>query len=86
MIKIFPTSHFSQSFRRLPSSIQKLADQKTQLFRKDPFDSRLKTHKLKGRLSRLSSFSVNYQYRILFKFIDQEKVLFYDIGTHQIYR
>ena len=48
---------------------------------KNPFSTCLKTHKLKGKLNQLWSFSVNYGYRIIFEFADSETVYFFDIGS-----
>jgi len=53
------TPHFLKSFQKLPASVQKLAKEKDELFRENPFDARLHTHKLKGELSGTWSYSVN---------------------------
>lgn len=55
-----------------------------ELFISDPFDSRIKTHKLSGRLSKLWSFSVRYDLRVVFYFTEDQptKAVFIDIGTH----
>ena len=49
----------------------------------DPFDSTLKTHKLKGELDAYHACSLTYQYRIIItiKIIDDEIILM-DIGSH----
>ena len=44
------TPDFEKTFLRLPKHIQALATRKDQWFRKDAFDARLRTHKLKGNL------------------------------------
>ncbi len=84
--QIHISSDFKKSFRKIPKPIQDLATRKDQWFRDDAFDARLKTHKLKGVLEGYWAYSVNYQYRILFRFINLTEVLYYDIGTHEIYR
>jgi addiction module RelE/StbE family toxin len=83
---IYPTTHFIKAYKSLPAEIKLRAKQRERIFRNAPFDSRLKTHKLKGRLKDYWSYSVDYQYRILFRFIDNETVFYYDIGMHDIYR
>lgn len=85
-VKLLKTKDFEKSFDRLPSKIQMLAVKKIYLFRNNPFYSSLKTHKLKGELKNFHSFSINRQYRILFEFLSRNKVLLYDIGTHEIYK
>ena len=76
---------FLSRFQDLPLNIQSLAKKKEQWFLAKPFDARLKTHKLKGELDGYWSYSVNFQYRILFRFIENDEVIYYDIGTHAIY-
>jgi addiction module RelE/StbE family toxin len=49
----------------------------------DPFDSSLKTHKLKGDLKAFYACSLTYEYRIIFVFIIQnEQLVLVDIGSH----
>lgn len=53
------------------------------LFINDPYNRALKTHKLSGNLSDLWSFSVEYDVRVIFYFLeDDEKAVFVDIGRH----
>ena len=56
------------------------------IFRNNCFDSRLKTHKLTGSLKDYWAFSVTHSERILFRFINEKEVIFYKIGTHEIYK
>ncbi|WP_373479884.1 type II toxin-antitoxin system YafQ family toxin [Geminocystis sp.] len=59
---------------------------KLEIFKNNPFDSRLKTHKLSGKLKDLWSFSIEYDQRVVFYFIDTDKIVFIDIGNHdQVY-
>ncbi len=80
------TSDFKKAFRKLPANLQALADRKDHWFRNDAFDPRLRTHRLKGSLEGYWSYSVNYQFRVLFRFLAQDEAIYYDIGTHEIYR
>ena len=81
---------FSSSFKRaFKKGVKGNADlearfwQKVELFVNDPFDKRLKTHKLSGKLKDLWSFSVEYDQRVLFYFTDDGKAVFVDIGNHE---
>lgn len=85
-MKVFPTSTFKKSFRKLPKEIQETAIKRGRVFRDDPYSHPLKTHKLRGKLSKFWSYSVNYEYRIVFEFIDQKTVIYHDIGTHEVYK
>ena len=53
-----------------------------ELFLKEPFNPHLRTHKLTGRLEGLWAFSVTYDCRVIFKFLDKGEVLLIDIGGH----
>lgn len=53
-----------------------------ELFEHNPFDARLKTHKLTGKLEGLWAFSIAYDCRVIFKFHDPKTVLLIDIGSH----
>jgi len=55
------------------------------MFRNNPFDTRLKTHKLHGKLKDLWSFSIDERYRVLFEF-DGDDVIFLDVGDHDMYK
>ncbi|MDJ0747025.1 MAG: type II toxin-antitoxin system mRNA interferase toxin, RelE/StbE family [Xenococcaceae cyanobacterium MO_167.B27] len=51
----------------------------------DPFQPRLKTHKLKGELKDSYACTVGYDLRIIFKFVEYEQtqaILLEAIGTH----
>ncbi len=76
---------FIRQYKKLPLQIKTRAEKREVIFRKDPFDPRLKTHKLHGSQDGFMSFSVDYSYRIIFEFADADTVIFYEIGTHDIY-
>lgn len=84
-MKIFYLPKFARQFKKLPESIKDAATEKEKIFRKNPFDPKLKTHKLKGELDTFWSFSITYSYQIIFDFTDNETVRFYSIGDHDIY-
>ena len=80
------SSRFKKSFRKLHIRVQKKAVEKIALFRKNLFDPRLDTHKLHGEKKEEWTFSIDYSYRISFLFLEDGKILFTDIGTHdQLY-
>ena len=82
---ILYSSRFGREYKKLPEEIKKAAETKEKIFRKNPFDSGLKTHKLNGELDGFWSFWVTYSYRIVFDFVDEKTVRFYRIGTHDVY-
>jgi mRNA-degrading endonuclease YafQ of YafQ-DinJ toxin-antitoxin module len=80
------SSRYKKSFRVLDSKIQEKAIEKINIFRENPFDARLKTHKLHGKDRDCWAFWIDYRYRIKFIFLSEKEVLFLDIGTHNIYK
>lgn len=77
---------FLKGFKRFPKNQLKFLAQKEKIFLQNPFDPRLKTHKLKGELSDFYSFSISYHWRIVFHFESDNIVVFDMIGTHEVYR
>lgn len=84
-MKILYIEKFKREYKKLPQNIQKIAEEKEKIFRKDPFDAQLKTHKLHGRLKEFWAFAINYKYRVIFDFTDNDIVRFYSVGDHEIY-
>lgn len=85
---IFYKTRFLRGFYRLDPQLRKLTKERIMQFQHNPFDSRLDTHTLHGKLKKQWSFSVDSRYRILFEFLNNKKdeVVFLDIGNHSIYR
>jgi len=78
--------YFEKKFEKLPKNLQKTAIRKIILFENNPFHPGLNTHKLKGALSGFWSFYINKNFRVLFRFLDNNEVIYYDIDTHDIYK
>lgn len=85
-MEILTTSLFLRKFKKLSLEIKREAAKKEKIFRSDPFDPQLKTHKLHGAYGRFWAFSVNNSHRVMFEFIKENKTVFIDIDTHEIYR
>ncbi len=86
MIKIIYSSKFAREYSKLPLSVKRVAEKKEKIFRDNPFDPILKTHKLKGGLKGFWSFSVDRNYRVIFEFVAEKEIWFHSVGTHDIYR
>ena len=56
--------------------------ERVEAFKSDPFDPKLRTHKLSGKLKDLWGFTVEYDLRVVFYFVDTQRAVFVDIGTH----
>ena len=80
------SERFLKQLRRLPKRLIEQANDKEVIFRSNLFDPRLDTHKLHGRDKNSWSFSITHKYRIKFLFLTDNKILFLDIGKHDIYQ
>ncbi len=80
------SNKFLKSLKRLPQKIIKEAEKKEKIFKENPFHPILRTHKFSGRNKESWGFWITYSYRIKFIFLNNEEVLFLDIGTHGIYK
>lgn len=84
-MNIYYHSRFKESYEKLPLSVKKKAELKENIFRENLFNSKLRTHKLHGKLKNQWSFSIDIKYRILFEF-DNNDVIFLDVGNHKLYK
>jgi len=82
----YTTPQFERDFLALPEKIKLKAKHKIELFERDCFNGTLDTHKLKGILKKFWSFSIDADYRIIFRFLPRQGVIYYRIGPHKIYQ
>jgi addiction module RelE/StbE family toxin len=86
-MKIYYSTKFAKEYKRLSTEVKKEAEKKEKLFRQDPFNPKLKTHKLTGQLKSYWSFSIDFEHRIIFEFAHKKEVVwFHSVGGHEIYR
>ncbi len=88
MIELIWDEKFKRIYKKWKQKHPDLVDQfkdKMELFVTNPFHPSLRTHTLSGVLKGLWSSRINYEHRLVFKFIDKQKskVLLVDLGTHE---
>ena len=86
MIRIAFSSSFKRAFKKTVAGNANLETrfwERVEAFKNNPFDPKLRTHKLSGKLKDLWSFSVEYDLRIVFFFAGQDQAVFVDIGSHK---
>ena len=86
MIEIAFSSSFKRAFKKRIAgnpNIEARFWERVEDFKNNPFDPKLRTHKLSGKLRDLWSFSIEYDHRVIFYFVDKQRALFIDIGTHK---
>ena len=85
-MQLLKTSQYERSekkfFKHHRNLISKYGEVLKRL-RNDPFDKKLKTHKLSGDLSQYYACSITYEYRIILiiKKVEEEMILI-NIGSH----
>lgn len=85
MIKIVWDEGFKKIYKKKVKNNDKLKKKfwnAIELFSINPFSPRLRTHKLTGKLEGLWSFGIAFDCRVIFKFLNEDKVLLIDIGSH----
>lgn len=86
MIEIAFSSSFKRAFKRKIGDNAEKAErfwERLEVFKNDPFDPTLRTHKLSGKLKHLWSFSIAHDLRVIFQFVENQRAVFIDIGTHK---
>ena len=84
MLKLNLTNKFKKQSSKLISKNPSLRNKLSETFRilsENPFDSTLKTHKLKGYQQELWSLSLTYDLRIIIQFHDKEDEKYIDLLT-----
>lgn len=82
MMQIATTKTFEKLFKSLDKRIQRKAAQRTEIFKQNPFHPILQTEKLHPKTRGVWSFRVDYEHRIVFKFIAADVAEFRFIGHH----
>ncbi|MBU0999422.1 hypothetical protein KKG24_03960 [Patescibacteria group bacterium] len=77
---------FIRKFNKLENGLQEDIIQKVDLFKDRKNHKILEVHKLNGKFKEYFGFSVNYKFRIVFRYVSKNEVIFVDIGGHEIYR
>ena len=85
-MQIYYSSKFAREYKKLPREIKKLAEVKELIFRKNPFDPKLDTHKLHGRFKEYWAFSIDDKHRIIFEFAKKDTIWFHSVGDHSMYQ
>lgn len=86
MIDIAYSPAFVKKYGACETMLQREIKDKIALFRDHKNHRQLQVHKLHGRLKDRYSFSVNYQLRIIFRWLTKNEVYLLTIGDHDIYK
>jgi len=78
---------FTKSYKKLSQQEQTKVDVTLAVFRKDPFQSSLRNHELKGKLAGKRSISAGHDLRIIYSEEDEHAIVYLlKTGAHnQVY-
>lgn len=82
MLEILVAEEFQKRYKDLPKQIQRKAEKQERIFCQNPFYPSLHTEKLEPRNKEVWSFRIDKKYRIFFRFVNSNKVLFLTVGPH----
>lgn len=81
-MRISRLPRFDRRYKKLPAEIKDRAEEREAVFKLNPFDPMLETHKLHGKQGDEWAYSIDYYHRISFLFLKSGDVLYTDVGTH----
>ena len=76
------SSKFKKKIKKIPTEIIHKFKERSKLFEKNQFEHILSNHKLHGEYAGYNSINITGNYRAVFKYVTEDQVIFYDIGTH----
>ena len=83
MMEIFYHRNFKKDYQKLESGQKKNINDTLRLFKKDPYDSKLHNHKLKGKMKGRRAIHAGFDLCIVFEVNgDYEQVVLVLVGTH----
>ena len=85
MIEIVYAPSFLKQLKKLDVPLAHEAEEKIARFKDLKNHKSLHVHKLKGPLDGFLSFSVNYRFRIVFKWLSKREAALLQIGDHATY-
>jgi len=77
---------FVRQLNKLTKDLQDEVLEKIEMFRNRKNHEPLKVHKLHGPFKDCYSFSVNYEYRIIFSYESRKEIVLLAIGKHDLYK
>ena len=86
MIEVTYRPSFIRQIKVLEKSLFEEVLDSVELFKSEKNHASLKVHKLHGSLSGRYSFSVNYRFRIIFRYVSKKEAVLLAFGDHDLYR
>lgn len=86
MIEIIFAPAFLRQLKKIEQSLQDEILEKIVLFKIKDNHQSLKVHKLHGKFEDCLSFSINYNIRVVFQYIENDSVALLAVGDHDVYK
>lgn len=81
-MRVTYSSNFNKKIKKIPTKIVDKFFERLELFKQDKFNPILGNHKLHGEYEGYRSINITGNFRAILKHIDENTVVFSDIGTH----
>ena len=81
-MKISFHKKFIKKYKKVPPLIKAKFKERRNLFLHNPFHPLLNNHPLYGEYAGHRSINITGDWRLIFKALDKDEVLFYEIDTH----
>jgi len=81
-MRIYIHRRFEKKFRKLRKKEQSRFLERRDIFKEDPFSKVLENHPLHGEYADCRSINVGGDLRAVYRPVENDAVLFVDIGTH----
>lgn len=81
-MKISFHRNFEKQYKRVRKKEQKKLQERLELFLKNPFNSRLCNHPLKGKYADYRSINIAGNIRAIYKFVSEDECIFVVVDTH----
>lgn len=81
-MKIFSNREFDKNYDNLRPAERERFRERITIFGKNPFDPILRNHALTGQYQGCRSIAVGGDLRAVYRVLDQDAIIFINIGTH----
>lgn len=82
MLKASYHRHFKRNFKKMSRNVQHAFEERIALFVENPRFPLLFDHPLKGDMKGKRAFSVTGSIRVIYQYIEVDKIMLYKIGPH----
>ncbi len=77
------TPEFEKRYKKLPLFVKIKAEKQINFFEVNPLHPSLNVEKLSPKRKEFWSLRIDRKYRIVFKFLKEDLVIFYNVGEHE---